>query len=313
MSEIMSTPASKRLSKERGIDLRKVKPSGITGYIQLSDVINFRGVKATPLAIAIAEYNNIDIEQVHADGGVIRKSDVLAYIENPTGSTTIPVDGMRKVIAQRMMQSMQASPQYTMFMEVDVFAVKKFFAAYKAECLENGQPKPTLSDVFIKACAMALKEHPIVNSTFYDTYIEMHRDINVGLAVALENGLIVPNIKNSDLKSLAEITADRIGIVGRAREGKLAPDDCSGGTFTITNLGQFPVEYATPVINQPESAIIGLGTMVDKVVVIDGNIGIHPMMGISVTFDHRHVDGAAGGKFMGTLKEILSNPQSLRD
>jgi pyruvate dehydrogenase E2 component (dihydrolipoamide acetyltransferase) len=158
---------------------------------------------------------------------------------------------------------------------------------------------------------MALRENILINSTFGESQIIIHKDINIGLAVALEDGLIVPNIKNADKKKLSEITEERKMLVDKARSGKLLPEDYTGGTFTISNMGGYPVEYFTPIINLPESAILGVGTVIDKVVPVDGSIGIRPMMGLSLTSDHRHIDGAVNGAFLKRLKEIIENPSCM--
>ena len=308
----MATPAAKRVAGERKLDIAKITGTGIGGYIQLSDVLEYKGIKATPLAQAAASYFGIDLEKIHTGRNKITKADVLAYQDNKKANI-IPLSGIRAVIARRMQESMLKAPQYTNHGEVCAYEFKKFMETFKEKCLAQTGIKPTVSDLLIKAAAMALRDNMMMNSSFCETYIEIHKDINVGLAVALEEGLIVPNIKNADQKSLFEITAERKALVDKARAGKLLPEDYSGGTFTISNLGQFPVENFTPIINLPEAAIMGVGTMVDRVVPVDGNIGIRPMMAISVTSDHRHIDGVTCGKFMKKLKEIIENPGTMEE
>lgn len=311
--KLKATPAARRLAAERNIDFSKVQFSKEIGHIRALDVLNFKNkVKATALAKAIAEYNGINIEDILSDN-VIRKVDVINYINNIAKDEHIPHDGMRKVIASKMSQSMQEIPQYTMFIDYDMKNLLSCFKAYKDKCVREGKTKPTLSDVFIKLFALAIKEYPIINSTFTDTEIVIHKDINIGLAVAVDNGLIVPNIKNADKKTLPQITEERLMLVNKARQGRLGGDDIKGGTFTISNLGGFEVEYATPIINHPESAIVVVGKTTDKVVAVDGNIGIHPVMGMSYTFDHRHLDGAVGGAFMTKVKEVFDNAQYIFD
>lgn len=305
--KVMATPAAKKAAGERKLDIVKIAGTGIGGYIQLSDVLNFKGISSTPLARAAALYFGIDLEKINIGKSKITKADVLKYQDNKKANI-IPLSGIRAVIARRMQESMQQAPQYTSHGEVCGYELKKFMEAFKVKCLEKTGIKPTFSDLLIKAAAMALRENMMMNSSFCETYIEIHEDINVGLAVALDEGLIVPNIKNADQKSLFEITAERKTLVDKARAGKLLPEDYSGGTFTISNLGQYPVENFTPIINLPEAAILGVGTMVDRVVPVDGNIGIRPMMAVSVTSDHRHIDGVTCGEFMKKLKEIIENP-----
>ena len=314
------TPAAKRAAAERGIDLAKLVPTGVTGYIQLSDVLSMHSdalrlslesKKATGLAKAIAAKHNIDLSLISAEG-TIRKADVLQYMQGLSRGKTIPHSAMRKVIARRMAQSMREVPQYTLFSEVEVGELCALMEAYAAKMLEVNDVKPTYSDLFIKAAALALAKHERLNSSFFDDRIEIHSSINVGLAVALGDGLIVPNIKDADRLPLIEVTRERKRLVELARGGKLPPQEYAGGTFTITNLGQYPVRFSTPIINQPESAILGIGAIEKKVVPVENDaIAIRPVVGISLTLDHRHIDGAAGAAFLAELKRLLQNPNEL--
>lgn len=302
-----ATPAARKAAQERRIDLAKIAGTGIGGYIQLSDVMGYKGVRATPLAGSVAAYYKIDLASVAGTGDKITKADVLKH-EGKRSANIIPVKGMRAVIAKRMQESLRNAPQYTNNGTVCVYALKDFLKSFTEKCVARTGVKPTYSDLFIKAAAMALRDNMMMNSSFRDTYIEIHESINVGLAVALDDGLIVPNIKNADQKSLETITLERKALVDKARAGRLLPEDYTGGTFTISNMGQYPVDNFTPIINLPEAAILGIGTITDQVVPVDGNIGIRPIMGYSVTSDHRHIDGVVSGKFMKRWKEILENP-----
>ena len=308
MQKVMATPAARRAAKERRVDLGKITGTGESGYIQLSDVLQVRDKGATPLAKAYAAYYGVDIGEIESAGRVT-KADILRLKDGDR--TLIAVSGMRDVIARRMKESLDTAPQYTSHASVCAYALKLYLASYTEKCVARGEAKPTYSDLLIKAAAMALRGNIRLNSTFGKTQITVHKDINIGLAVALEDGLIVPNIKNPDKKTLYEITAERNRLVNKARAGKLLPEEYTGGTFTISNMGGYPVEYFTPIINLPESAILGVGTIVEKVVPVDGNIGIRPMMGISLTSDHRHIDGAVSGAFIKQLKEIIENPASM--
>ena len=307
MRKVMATPAARRAAKEQGTDLNNIVGTGEGGYIQLCDVMRAKK-KATPLAKAYALYYGIDIDGVEK-AGRIYKADVLARREAPQAHK--PVSGIRAVIARRMKESLDTAPQYTAHADVCVYELKKFLAAYAAKNIARGGDKPTYSDLLIKAAAMAIRNNMLINSSFDETRITIHENINIGLAVALEDGLIVPNIKNADKKKLPEITEERKRLVDKARSGKLLPEEYTGGTFTISNMGAYPVEYFTPVINLPESAILGVGTIVDKVVPVGGNIGIRPMMGLSLTCDHRHIDGAVSGAFLKRLKEIIEDPSCM--
>ena len=308
MQRVKATPAARRAALERGLDITSITGSGEGGYIQLSDVPKVKIQSATPLAKAYAAYFKLNLADID-ESGLIKKADVLRFMEG--SETTMALSGMRRVIARRMKDSMDTAPQYTTHAPVCAYELKTLLEKLTKQSIEQGEAKPTYSDLLIKAAAMALREHMLLNSSFDGTQIIIHRNINIGLAVALEDGLIVPNIKNADKKTLREITAERKRLVDTARAGKLLPEEYAGGTFTISNMGSFPVEYFTPIINLPESAILGVGAVMDKVVPVDGNIGIRPMMGLSLTSDHRHIDGATSGMFIRRLKEIIENAGSM--
>jgi pyruvate dehydrogenase E2 component (dihydrolipoamide acetyltransferase) len=221
---------------------------------------------------------------------------------------------MRKQIASRMSESMRTAPQYTMMMEVDCFDLK----AYLKEFAERRQPDigaaPTFSDLFIMACTIALLKNPLINSSFMGDHILVKGSINIGLAVSLgEDGLVVPNIKNAQSLTLDEIVRQRSDLVERARAGRLLPEEYSGGTFTISNLGVSPVRFFTPIINPPESAILGVGSIADKVAPIEGGLSVRPVGALSLTADHRNIDGAAAEKFMKDLKDILEHPEVMKE
>jgi pyruvate dehydrogenase E2 component (dihydrolipoamide acetyltransferase) len=308
MQRVMATPAARRAAQERGVDLGSIAGTGDSGYVQLSDVLKTKTKTVTPLAKAYAAYYGLSISDI--EGRRITKADVLRFRDGM--ETALPLSGMRRVIAQRMKESMDIAPQYTTHTSVCAYELKKLLAAYAERSIRRGEIKPTYSDLLVKAAAMALRDNMRLNSSFAETQIIIHKDINIGLAVALEDGLIVPNIKSADKKTLAEISAERKRLVDKARAGKLMPEEYAGGTFTISNMGGYPVEYFTPIVNLPESAILGVGAITDKVVPIDGNIGIRPMIGLSLTSDHRHIDGATSGAFIKRLKEIIENPDSMK-
>ncbi|MDR1292314.1 MAG: 2-oxo acid dehydrogenase subunit E2 [Clostridiales Family XIII bacterium] len=309
-----ATPAAIRAAGERGINIAGVKGSGAFAslpYVQLSDVRSYRGGRSTHLARAVAKYLGVDISDV-AGKEVIAKADVLAYRDRLGNDRVLPLDGMRRTIAERMSESMSTSPQYTMMMEADCLSLKAYFKEKTESCLAATGIKPTYSDIFIRACCLALLKNPMVNSSFMGDHILLKGAVNIGLAVSLgENGLIVPNIKNVQTLDFEGIVARRADLVSKARSGSLKPDEFSGGTFTISNLGVSPVRFFTPIINLPETAILGVGNIEDKVVPVDGNIGIRPIAGLSLTVDHRVIDGTTGEKFMKDLKEYIEHPSML--
>ena len=310
------TPAARREALLRQMKPEAIRPTGKSGYIQLSDVISGAQrqakVRVTGLAKAIAKDNNVALREITPPiGGRITKADVLAHISAQRRGKSIPHTEMRKVIARRMVSSMTEIPQYSLFAEYDANQLASFMLAYAQEMKEAGDIKPTYTDLLVKMAAMALSKNEWLNSTFFDDRVQIHPHINIGIAVALENGLIVPNIKDADKKTLKDITRERRALVDKAHSGQLLPDDYTGGTFTITNLGQYPVMFSTPIINQPESAILGVGALTDKVAVIEGGIGIRKMLGFSLTCDHRHIDGAKGSQFLADIKTLLEQPNIL--
>lgn len=320
MGKAPSTPAAKRAANERNIDLSLIKGTGAGGYVQLSDVLAYKismkldgtgtPAHATHVAKAAAAYLGIDINKVSAHGRVT-KADVLAWNEM-SADKKLPLTGMRKVIAANMSNSMQAAPQYTMMMEADCYELKRFMPVFVDECIIKTGVKPTYTDIFVKACAMALIKNPLINSSFMGDHILIKGNINIGIAVSLgDKGLIVPNIKNADRLSLSEIAVKRESLVTLALTGKLPKEDYSNGTFTMSNLGVSPVQYFTPIINQPESAILGVGSITDKAVPVNGGIGIRPIAGLSLTADHRNIDGTVGEQFMKDIKALLENPELL--
>ena len=298
-------------------------------------------VKASPIAKKMAEEHGIDLSTVAGTGpgGRIKKEDVEAAIEAaksappaaagaaaPTGEMrdgkqvkeVIKLTGMRKTISDHMQRSLAVSAQLTSMGELECTNLKSF----RAKCVEMEEAlgtRITYNDIYVLAAAKALKAFPTVNASLVDNEIILWEDINVGVAVALSGadvtggGLIVPVIKNADRKSLSEISKETKEIVQRAREGNLMPDDVTGGTFTITNMGGMGGGwgYGTPIINQPQSAIIGTGAIVDRPMARDGQVVILPMMPLSFTFDHRVLDGVPAGMFMGYLSKLLSDPQLL--
>ena len=321
---IVAAPAAKKLAKELGIDLALVPGTGPNGRITLDDVKNWKPApaapaveeepkkKASPLAAAVAKDLGIDLEKVEAKDRVLAE-DILRFLENTREKAEekeeapreelVPMNGMRKAIARNMLNSVQTSPTVTMNLSVDMSAMK----AYR-EQLKSQEIKVSYTDLLVKFVSKALLEYPLVNCSVEDTKISYKHYVNLGVAVALDNGLLVPNIPDSDKKSLTEISAEVKELAKQAREGSLPMDRLKGGTFTITNLGMYGVESFTPIINQPEVAILGVTTIEDRAVVRGGEIVIRPMMTLSLTVDHRVIDGSVGASFLQRVKNLLENP-----
>lgn len=307
------TPAARTEAARSQIDLKTIVPTGVGGYIQLSDVRQAgirRGephVRVTALAREIAKQNNLPLGEISAStGGRVTKADVLAVLNGRKREQTIPHSQIRRVIAQRMADSMREVPQYTIFSECDADVLIENMSAYKKALEQAGEVKPTLTDLLIYLVAHAIRMNPILNSSFFHDRVVVHPQINIGIAVALDDGLIVPNIKCADEKSMLQITKERATFVQKARANRLLPDDYLGGTFTITNLGQFPVQFSTPIINQPESAILGFGKLTEKPVVRNGRIEVGWTIGVSMTCDHRHIDGLTAARFFEDIQMLLN-------
>lgn len=225
--------------------------------------------------------------------------------DNKAQTNSIPFTGIRKTIAERLVKSHIATPHVTIIREVDASELRRT----RERFLEQTEDPPiAYTDIIVKACVETLKKYPIMNSRIEDDKIRLLERINIGVAVALETGLIVPVIRNAEQKSLIEISAELRKLVSKARKGELTLDEVTGGTFTITNLGMFGVDAFTPIINPPESAILGIGRIVDKPLVVNGKVEVGTVVTLSLTFDHRVTDGAVAAQFLGRLTQILEKP-----
>jgi pyruvate dehydrogenase E2 component (dihydrolipoamide acetyltransferase) len=261
-----------------------------------------RLVLASPAAKRLAKEYGIDLSLVKGTGpeGRIVEEDVKRYIEEkslvqPKVKEIIPLTGFRKTSAERVSISFKTAPHSTIVMEVDASKAKeiheKLHVSYTA--------------IIVEAVAKALREHPMLNSTLEGDKIKIFEDINVGVAVATEQGLVVPVIHNADRKSLKEIDTVINDLTEKARNGKLSKEEISGGTFTITNLGMYGVEFFTPIINPPEAAILGVGKIKEKPVVINGKVQTKPFILLNLSYDHRIIDGAPAAEFLGKVKEKI--------
>lgn len=303
------SPLIKSIAKEEGIsihDLEKIKGSGVDNRLTKRDVIAY-----------LESGRKMEVGSRESEVGS-RKSEVGSRdIKAPTitvspGDEVFEMDRMRRLIADHMVMSSHLSPHVTSFIDVDVTNIVNWRNKIKKQILEREGEKITFTPIFINATAQALMEYPQVNASLDGYKVIIRKKINIGMAAALPNGnLIVPVIKDADQKSLlgtAKIVND---LAKRSRENKLQPDDILGGTFTLTNFGSFDSLTGTPIINQPQVAILGVGAIRKKPVVIETSggdmIGIRHIMILSMAYDHRIVDGALGGKFLRRIKELLEN------
>lgn len=314
--KIKASPAAKRVARENQIDLSKVTPSGPNGRIVERDVLSYiqeHKVKATPVAKKIAIERQVDLKAIQKSPGQrITKQDleeqqILQDADNVVDNT-IPVIGMRKIIADSMTYSKKVAPHIYLSLEVDMSKVIDLRERLIPLVQAQHNVKLTYNHILIKATAIALRLNPVINSSFTEEKIILKQHINIGLAVALKDGLIVPVIKDADKKGLAFIAKETEELVQKAKSKKLLPDEYQGGTFTITNLGMFDIESFCAIINQPETAILAVGKIIKKPVVIDEEITIRPMMNLTLSCDHRAIDGAVGAKFLQNLKQILEEP-----
>jgi len=259
---------------------------------------------ASPSAKRLAREHGVDLAKVVGSGpeGRIVEGDVKKFIEEitrlaPRVREIIPLTGIRKTTAERVSLSARTAPHSTITMEVDMKNAVKLYEETQA----------SYTDMLVKATAQALREHPIINSTLEGEQIKVFEDINVGVAVATEKGLVVPVIHNADRMSLSDIGSALKLLVEKTREGKLTKEDLTGGTFTITNLGMYGVDVFIPIINPPETAILGVGRVSEKPVVVNNEITTKPTMHLSLSFDHRIVDGAPAAQFLQKVKQILES------
>lgn len=285
------------------------------------DIVKGR-VKISPLAKKIALQNEIDYKTLKGTGpqGRIVRKDVEAAIEsrNSTAGPSMvriaaaedsyhPYKGMRKAVGENMLKSWGSVPKVTFSGSVDAstfLAVRRMVNEGAAK-----EEKISVTDMLVKAAARSLELQPGINASLEGDQILVHGNVNIGVAVAVERGLVVPVLKDANLKSLRQISTELKVLIDKARANKLTAEDMQGGTFTISNLGGYrSVDYFTPIINQPESAILGVGRTVDTPVAVNGNVEIRPMMGLSFAADHRVIDGAPAAEYLRCLMDIIENP-----
>jgi pyruvate dehydrogenase E2 component (dihydrolipoamide acetyltransferase) len=298
----VEAPASGVLRKILAPEGTDMPVAGILGIIAAPD-------EELPEVEAVAAPSEIEAEEAVAvsERAPVEKveEDVKSLIEGvkttPRVREVIPLTGIKKTAAERVALSARTAPQSTITMEVDMSNAMKL----------HERVHVSYTDMLVKAVAKALAEHPIINSTLEDEKIKIFADINVGVAVATEKGLIVPAIYNADRKTLEEIAPLLKELVEKAKQGRLTKEELTGGTFTITNLGMYGVDVFTPIINPPETAILGVGRVVERPVVMGGQIVVRPVMQLSLTFDHRVVDGAPAAEFLQKVKQVMENPNML--
>lgn len=278
-------------------------------------------IKASPLAKRMAASKNLDLSTIlgSGPGGRIVKKDIESFIASGGGSTLvstyanqlpaleqkdIPLSQMRQVIARRLLESKTTIPHFYVTVEVDMQKAVETRLALK----EAGVGSVSYNDMIIRGCALSLRQFPEVNSSFQGESIRQHGEVHIGMAVAIPDGLITPVIRNADQKSLIDISEETKELAVRAKDKKLKPDEYTGSTFTTSNMGMFGVENFSAIINPPEAAILAISSIIEKPIVKDGKIQPGKIMKLTISCDHRVIDGVTGARFMKELKRLLENP-----
>ena len=284
---IKASPLARKLAAEKGVDLSMVKGSGDHGRIVKRDIDSFNpAIHTSP------------------QPGVASAPSVPAGVESFTDT---PVSQMRKVIASRLSESKNTAPHFYVTMDIDM---DNAIAARKA-MNAGGEVKISFNDLVVKACALALKKHPVINSSWMGDFIRSNHHVHIGVAVAIEDGLLVPVLRHADQMPLAAISASVKDLAGKAKDKKLQPADWEGNTFTISNLGMFGVEQFTAIVNPPDAGILAVGGIKQVPVVKDGQVVPGNVMKVTLSLDHRAADGASGAAFLQTVKGFLENPVTM--
>ena len=319
----LASPRARKRARELGVVLPEIRGRGPEGRIIEKDVVEHSRFLSqrpttketnkqpllTPLATKWLSYNHVSLESIEPFiqnvnkyrsslediEEAFKKSSINLNIQNY--KSILPLNPMRRTIAKTVSESAHTHTHVTLNMQVNMAQVKEYRKSVAKQL--------TYTDIFIKVVAKSLRKFPLLNATYTDDGIVIHPDVNVGIAVALDDGLVVPVVRNADCKSINEISEIRRDLIYKAKSNRLSVDDMSSGTFTISNLGMYDVDIFTPIINGKESAILGVGRIRDGVIVDHGAIRIVPLMNLSLSFDHRAMDGAPAAQFLKSIKDSL--------
>ncbi|WP_274476527.1 pyruvate dehydrogenase complex dihydrolipoamide acetyltransferase [Mangrovimonas aestuarii] len=283
---VFVSPLAKKMAEERGIDLNQVQGSGENGRIVKRDIETYKPAAAVTTSTAQA---------------------AVALASGEESFEEVPNSQMRKVIAKRLAESKFTAPHYYLNVEFDMDNA----IAFRKQVNEAADTKISFNDIVVKACALALRKHPQVNSQWFDDRMRLNNHVHIGVAVAVPDGLVVPVLRFADEQKLSQIGAAVKDYAVKARNKKLTPQEMEGSTFTVSNLGMFGIESFTSIINQPNSAILSVGAIVQKPVVKNGEIVVGNTMKLTLACDHRTVDGATGAQFLQTLKGFIENPLTM--
>jgi pyruvate dehydrogenase E2 component (dihydrolipoamide acetyltransferase) len=310
---VPATPAARRIAAETGVRLGAVKGTGPDGAVRARDVAAnvFQSARATPLARKVAAMRGVDLATVEGtgSGGKVRRGDVEAHAAmappttQPEAGTAMPMSSMRRAIAGKMLLSHQTVPSVTLVTRADVTEL-----AGLRDKINAAGAKVSFTDFVVRAVATALREQPLINSAVEGDRVVLRDEVNVGVAVALDAGLIVPVVHGADHLTVRQVSDTLRGLSAKARAGSLTPAECIGGTFTVTNLGMYGITEFTPLINVPESGILGVGA-IEEVLRRGENGAIveRRLMSLCLTHDHRHIDGAPAAVFLGRVRALLEN------
>ena len=341
-ARVTATPVAARVAAEHNLDLAQIKPQG--GRVQKEDVLAYLAAHrqpptngralASPKARRLAQERGLDLREIMGSGphGAVLAADVLAASPSPVGrgirgegeireiarvSTTAPetlaASRMWRVMAERVSQAWTTIPHFYLLREVNAARLIAWRDDAQKRAAQKGAGKITYTDLLVKLVAAALRRHPRLNASWQNDAIVLNPDINIGLAVAVDEGLVVPVIHRADQLGLSQLAARRIEVVAKARAGKLPLADISGGTFTLSNLGMYGVDQFNAIVNPPQAAILAVGRVAERVVPLHGQPVVQPMMTLSLSCDHRVVDGARGAQFLQTLADLIEDPLRLLD
>jgi len=322
-SRIIATPIAKRIAEERGIDLRAVSGTGPEGCITKSDVESFKGAPAAPVATptpsATPQPAQPAVVQVVTQPPVPAAADAqisaIAKAAASGGGTRQPLTRMRQTIAKRMVESKTQVPHFyitvTAEMDATMSLRQQINESLKAEGAGSAPVKISVNDMVVRAVALALRKYPAMNSSFAGDAVEPHPNVHVGNAVTVTGGLVTVTVRDTDTKSLRQISQEMTGLAQRARDGKSQPGEMGGQTFTISNLGMYGVDEFIAIVNQPDAGILAVASATPTPVVRDGQVVIRNIMKMTISGDHRVVDGAIGAEFINEIKRLLESPWNL--
>jgi pyruvate dehydrogenase E2 component (dihydrolipoamide acetyltransferase) len=319
-AKVLATPAAKRLARDKGIDLAQVRGSGEGGMVTREDLLRFleekpapavtapERVKASPRARRLAQEKGVDISQVRGTGpqGRITERDLLDFLAAQELLTPGPI---QRVTAQRMTESFTSAPHFYLTIEAKATKLVELRERLLSPVEEKAGVRLTFTDILIVLVAKVLRDHPLANASWEKGRIRIWKEINIGLATAVEEGLIVPVIKRADEKGLAQIARERNELANKAAQGRLSLEELEGGTFTLTNLGMFGIDEFGAIINPPQSAILAVARIAERPVVEEGEVVAQPTIRLTLSLDHRVWDGAQGARFLSDLKALIEESE----